>query len=74
MYFKDIPGKKDEKQQLIQQVKLGKIPHAQLFLGKEGYGELALALAFSRFIMCHSPEKDEDVYKRQQLHCQNFNH
>ncbi|MBK8079653.1 MAG: hypothetical protein IPK25_04800 [Saprospiraceae bacterium] len=59
MYFKDIPGKKDEKQQLIQQVKLGKIPHAQLFLGKEGYGELALALAFSRFIMCHSPEKDD---------------
>jgi DNA polymerase-3 subunit delta' len=59
MYFKDIPGKKDEKQQLIQQVKLGKIPHAQLFLGKEGYGELALAIAFSRFIMCHKPEEDD---------------
>ncbi|MFZ1704932.1 MAG: hypothetical protein WAT79_11345 [Saprospiraceae bacterium] len=59
MYFKDIPGKRVEKQQLIQQVSLDKIPHAQLFLGKEGYGELALALAFSRYLMCENKLADD---------------
>lgn len=59
MYFKDIPGKETEKNILIQQVKQQKIAHAQLFLGKEGYGGLALALAFSRYVMCHQPGEDD---------------
>lgn len=59
MNFKQIPGKIVEKQQLIRQVQQGKIPHAQLFSGKEGYGELALAIAYSRYLMCHNREEDD---------------
>ncbi|MBK8623091.1 MAG: hypothetical protein IPN79_15375 [Saprospiraceae bacterium] len=59
MYFKDIPGKTPEKQQLLQQVKQNKIAHAQLFVGKEGFGALALALAFSRYVLCENKQEDD---------------
>lgn len=52
MKFLDIPGKKEEKQFLINQVQGGRIPHAQLFMGKEGFGGLPMALAFASYILC----------------------
>ena len=52
MYFKEIPGKEQEKQQLISAADEGKIPHAQMLLGKSGSGHLALALAYASYIMC----------------------
>ena len=33
----------------------GRMPHAQLFLGSEGSGKLALALAFVQYLMCDHP-------------------
>jgi len=59
MYFRDIPGKKAEKNILINQVRQDKVAHAQLFLGKEGYGGLAMAIAFSRYVMCRQPSEDD---------------
>lgn len=59
MYFRDIPGKQKEKEQLIRQAESDKIAHAQLFLGKEGYGGLALALAFSRYVFCTDRKEDD---------------
>jgi DNA polymerase-3 subunit delta' len=59
MYFENIPGKGSEKSQLIQQVQKNKIAHAQLFLGKEGFGGLALALAFSRYVFCTDKQPED---------------
>ncbi len=59
MKFRDIPYKANEKDWLIKQVKDDRIPHAQLFLGKEGSANLALALAYISFIYCtNKQEKD----------------
>ena len=52
MNFKDIYGHKKEKQRLISMVEGGRMPHALMFLGNEGSGNLALALAFARYILC----------------------
>ena len=52
MLFKDIVGHKEIINRLIQTVIDNRVSHAQLFLGPEGSGKLALALAYSRFINC----------------------
>ena len=52
MFFKNIIGQKDIKQQLIQSVKDGYIPHARLLTGPEGVGKVALALAYARYLSC----------------------
>ncbi|MBK8347265.1 MAG: hypothetical protein IPL08_06430 [Saprospiraceae bacterium] len=52
MFFKDIPGNNEVKSRLISTVTKGRIPHAQIFLGKEGAGGLPMALALASYIMC----------------------
>lgn len=52
MFFKDVIGQEDIKQQLIQEVSEGRIPHALLFCGTEGIGKMPLALAYARYISC----------------------
>jgi DNA polymerase III subunit delta' len=52
MQFRDIIGQEEIKRHLIQTVKENRISHAQLFLGPEGSGSLALALAYAQFISC----------------------
>lgn len=52
MFFEDIPLKSPEKHFLLHQISEGRIPHAQLFLGQEGSGALALALAYIAYIYC----------------------
>ncbi len=54
MRFSEIPGQVEIKTKLIQAVQSGRIPHAQLFLGPEGCGNLALAIAYAQFINCKS--------------------
>ena len=54
MQFKDIVGQESVKKHLIQTVKDDRISHAQLFLGPEGSGSLALALAYAQFISCEN--------------------
>lgn len=63
MFFKDIPGKKEEKEYLISNVKDGRLAHAQLFLGRSGSGQLALSLAFTSFLMCTSRLEDDSCGK-----------
>ena len=55
MRFSDIAGHTELKQQLAQLVAQNRIPHAQLFLGPEGSGNLALALAYVQLIFCANP-------------------
>ncbi|MEL6923112.1 MAG: hypothetical protein AAFO94_03620 [Bacteroidota bacterium] len=52
MQFKDIIGQQAVKQSLLSMVQSNRMPHAQLFLGPEGSGKLALALAFAQYLLC----------------------
>jgi DNA polymerase III subunit delta' len=52
MKFSDIVGQEPLKQRLIRTVLDNRVSHAQLFLGPEGSGKLALALAYAQYINC----------------------
>ncbi|NQV74969.1 MAG: hypothetical protein HQ491_02845, partial [Bacteroidetes bacterium] len=52
MLFREIIGQKEVKEQLIQSVHENRVSHAQLFLGPDGSGNFALALAYAQFISC----------------------
>ncbi len=52
MQFKNITGQKEVKQHLVELVRNNRLSHALLFLGKEGSGALALAIAFAQYIVC----------------------
>lgn len=54
MQFKNIIGHENVKNRLINAVKEERISHAQLFLGPEGCGNLALAIAFAQYVSCLS--------------------
>lgn len=59
MQFSSVVGQQELKHHLIREVNSGKISHAQLFLGKPGYGPLPLALAFVQYLFCEDKgEKD----------------
>lgn len=59
MFFKDIKGKTEVKRELISTANRGRIPHAQIFLSREGNGGLAIALAFASYIMCENRLEDD---------------
>jgi DNA polymerase III subunit delta' len=59
MQFSKIPFKKEEKEKLTAQVREERIPHAQLFIGKEGSANLALALAYISYIYCENKSDQE---------------
>lgn len=59
MLFKEIIGQEQVKQQLIHTVKGNRVSHAQLFLGPEGSGSLALAIAYAQYINCESRTDDD---------------
>ena len=63
MLFKDIPGQQAVKKRLINSVNEARISHAQLFLGPEGSGSLALALAYAQYISCLEKLPDDSCGK-----------
>lgn len=54
MLFREVVGQMDLKSRMIQEINSGKIGHAQLFLGRNGYGNLALALAYVQYLFCEN--------------------
>ena len=52
MYFHDIIGQDDLKARLMETVRRGIVPHAQLFSGRNGAGTFPLALAYARYLNC----------------------
>ncbi len=59
MRFSEIVGNKDLKNKLVQTANSGRISNTQLFLGAEGSGNLALAIAYAQYINClHATEED----------------
>jgi DNA polymerase-3 subunit delta' len=59
MQFKQIVGQAAIKQRLINSVKENRVSHAQLFLGPEGSGSLALAVAYAQYLSCLAKQEDD---------------
>ncbi len=57
MRFSDCIGQQDVSRRLAAAYREGRVAHAQLFLGPEGSGNLAVALAYAQFLFC--PNKSE---------------
>lgn len=54
MQFQDIVGQEEVKLRLIKSIADGRVAHTQLFLGAEGVGSLATAIAYGQYINCKS--------------------
>jgi DNA polymerase-3 subunit delta' len=52
MQFADVIGQSEVKKRLTEMVQQNRLSHALLFLGKEGNGALALAIAFAQYVVC----------------------
>ena len=52
MRFSEILGQEYIKSHLTKSATSGRIPHAQLFVGPEGSGTLAMAMAYAQYILC----------------------
>jgi DNA polymerase-3 subunit delta' len=59
MQFKEIVGQAATKQRLVNSVKENRVSHAQLFLGPEGSGSLALAIAYAQYLSCEDKQDDD---------------
>ncbi|WP_100339630.1 DNA polymerase III subunit [Mucilaginibacter auburnensis] len=59
MQFKHIVGQAAIKQRLITSVRENRVSHAQLFLGPEGSGSLALAVAYAQYLCCLDRQEDD---------------
>jgi DNA polymerase-3 subunit delta' len=59
MLFNQIIGQEHIKNHLQVSAENGRIPHAQLFVGKEGSGTLPMAIAYAQFLLCNSSENPE---------------
>ena len=60
MQFSEIIGQSHIKKQLCATAVEGRIPHAQLFVGPEGCGALAVAIAYAQFIICANSGSEND--------------
>lgn len=59
MAFSDVIGQEAEKGQLRRMASAGRLPHALLFLGPQGSGKLALALAFAQYVLCENKTHED---------------
>ena len=54
MQFSEILGQEHIKSHLTKSADLGRIPHAQLFVGPEGSGTLPMAIAYAQYLICNN--------------------
>jgi len=59
MNFSAVVGQQAMKDKLLTSVHSGRVPHAQLFLGGSGSGNLALALAYAGYLLCRNPTEND---------------
>jgi DNA polymerase-3 subunit delta' len=59
MLFKEIIGQKELLNYIKEEINRDKIPHAQLFLGENGHGSLAVALAYVQYLMCENRSSED---------------
>lgn len=60
MLFRDVLGQDHIKNFLTTTADRGRIPHAQLFVGPEGCGTLAMAIAYAQYILCGNQNGEND--------------
>lgn len=60
MQFKDIEGQYTIANKLTEIIDLGRVSHAQLFLGDAKDGSLALAMAYVQYLFCQNRQHYED--------------
>ena len=58
MQFSEIFGQENIKSHLTKNADLGRIPHAQLFIGPEGCGLLPIAMAYAQYIICSNQNNE----------------
>ena len=58
MLFSDILGQDHIKNHLTKSADRGRIPHAQLFVGPEGCGTLAMAIAYAQYVLCQNKDSE----------------
>lgn len=54
MQFREVIGHQNIKEKLIHTIKENRVSHAQLFLGSEGSGNLAMAIAYAQYVACEN--------------------
>lgn len=54
MLFTSVIGHATLKAKLIGNIREGRVPHAQLFMGPRGGGNLPMALAYAQYLLCES--------------------
>ncbi len=59
MLFNQVIGQHKLKQHLIETFAANRTAHAQIFLGQEGSGALALALAYAQYLMCENQREND---------------
>src|SRR5690606_12906325 len=75
MLFSDILGQEHIKSHLTKSADSGRIPHAQLFVGPEGSGKLAMAIAYAQYILCSNTNSENNSDNSAcNLKFQNFSH
>jgi DNA polymerase-3 subunit delta' len=57
MLFRDVIGQRDIIRRLLRSVDENRVSHAQMFLGPEGTGNMALALAYVQYLNCENPQQ-----------------
>lgn len=69
MTFEDIVGQDHLKSFLQNNIRSGRIPHAQLFVGKDGLGALAMAMAYASFLIQNeNPEQKINALQNPDIH------
>ncbi len=70
MYFDNVLGQELIKKHLIKSIDEGRIPHAQLFVGEDGFGTLAMAIAYAQTILTKTSKNPSAT----RLKCEKFQH
>jgi len=64
MIFENIIGQEHIKKHLIKSTENNRIPHAQIFIGKEGCGTLPIAIAYAKHLLCSTSNDKEACAKK----------
>ncbi|MEN9322767.1 MAG: hypothetical protein RIT03_1819 [Bacteroidota bacterium] len=61
MLFSSLLGHEHLISHLTKTANAGRIPHAQLFVGPEGCGTLAVAIAYAQYILCQNQDSENNT-------------
>tara|TARA_R100001369_G_scaffold90958_1_gene130903 strand:- start:592 stop:1746 length:1155 start_codon:yes stop_codon:yes gene_type:complete len=74
MDFSNVIGQKHLQSHLLTTIENGRIPHAQLFIGKSGTCVLPAAIAYANAILCSNFSPESEAYKKCSQKVSNFAH